>query len=72
LSHAVVGAKLPIPSVSKKLTTAPTARLSRLGTARFATADFMSTIVNIKVARTIGTSKAMSMTAPQAIDGARA
>ena len=33
LSHAVVGANEPIPSVSKKLTIAPTAIASRLGTA---------------------------------------
>ena len=38
LSQAVVGANEPIPSVSKKLTIAPTTIASRLGTARAAIA----------------------------------
>ena len=36
--QAVVGAKQPIPSVSKKLTTAPSTSASAVGVARFASA----------------------------------
>src|SRR5258708_23150600 len=60
-SQAVVGANEPMPSVSKKLTTAPSPSVSRVGHARPAIAALTSTIVKTSVARPIGIRSAISI-----------
>ena len=64
LSHAMVGANDPIPSVSKKLVTAPRTITSTRGHAARATAPCSSLAAQIAPASANALSNVMSMTPP--------
>ncbi len=64
--QAAVGAKEPMPSVSKKLTTAPSSNASGRGTARSASAARVRTNVKSRIARPSGTRSAISIGYPPA------
>ena len=67
LNQAAVGANEPMPSVSKKATTAPRPIASTFGLARFWSADRMSTKVKSRLVRTRGMRRAISIAYPSAI-----
>jgi len=71
LNQAVVGAKEPMPSVSKKLVSAPSTRLSPVGRAAARKAARPRIIANAAIARPSGIKSAISMAAPFAMDVAR-
>src|SRR5918995_5287643 len=64
LNQAMVGAKEPIPSVSKKLVIAPRTTASGLGGACCAIAAFKRMKMKASVARMSGTSRATSIASP--------
>jgi hypothetical protein len=66
LSHAVVVANEPMPSVSKKLTIAPTTSASPLGFVRWTIAARSRTVPNRIIANVIGIRIASSMVFPSA------